>query len=181
MEISIFEQTITSLLSLILGVFCGVFYDFIKIFRIVLVEEYNIKFKERQKIKVFPKIQNPVLKETSKKENIYKILVISAFDIFYFLSLIPVFCIYTYVMSDGILRWYIFVFALLGVITYKFTLGRLSAHILSYLSYYLHILFLYLMYFIKIPIKKLKNKIKISKKIKNKKKTSQKIIYNFGK
>ena len=119
MEVSILKQTISALLSIVLGLYCGVFYDVIKIFRLIFVKEYCKSFKEKIRGKAFPKIKDLSCVLENKKRRAVNIILVGVFDLLFFISLIPVFCIFTYATSNGVLRWYIFVFALLGVYTYK--------------------------------------------------------------
>ena len=70
MEISIYNQLLTVLFSVVLGAFCGIIYDLVKIFRKILVKEYNKKLINKQSKKQYKGISNPIFKRKSKK---YKI------------------------------------------------------------------------------------------------------------
>lgn len=189
MEISIYNQLTTVLFSIVLGAFCGILYDIVKIFRNVLVQNYSEKFKIKHLNKTFKGINNPLLNRISKKSKIYSYITIMLFDILYFILLTPIFCIFTYIMNDGIVRWYIFVFSLLGFTGYKISIGRLFGAIIDYFSFYLRILIIYLVKFIKIPFKRLNLRAKIDiikAKAKNKNKTKaevgkRELIIQFGK
>ena len=189
MEISIYNQLITVLFSLALGALCGILYDIVKISRNVLVPNYSEKFKIKQSNKQYKGINNPILKKISKKYKIYAYIIIMLSDIIYFILLTPVFCIFTHIMNDGIVRWYIFVFSLVGFIIYKISIGRFFGSIIDYFSFYLRILIQYLISFIKIPLKKLNLKQKISaikEKIKRKDiiksdESKREILIKYGK
>lgn len=189
MEISIYNQLTTVLFSIVLGAFCGILYDIVKIFRNVLVQNYSEKFKIKHLNKTFKGINNPLLNRISKKSKIYSYITIMLFDILYFILLTPIFCIFTYIMNDGIVRWYIFVFSLLGFTGYKISIGRLFGAIIDYFSFYLRILIIYLVKFIKIPLKKLNLKQKINtlkgkfkrKNIKNLNESKREVLIQFGK
>lgn len=189
MEISIYNQLITVLFSIILGPFCGVLYDLIKIFRKVFVLEYSEKFIIKQSRKEYKGINNPILRKKSRRYKIYSYITTMFFDIFYFILLTPVFCVFTYIMNNGIIRWYIFVFSLVGFVLYKISIGRLFGSIIDYFSFYLRILILYLIKFIKIPLKKLNLKQKISsikEKVKrkdmiNSNESHREVLIQFGK
>lgn len=189
MEISIYNQLLTVLFSVVLGAFCGILYDLVKIFRKILVPEYNKKLINKQSKKQYKGISNPIFKRKSKKYKIYSYIITMLFDIFYFIILTPAFCIFTYIMNNGIVRWYIFVFSLIGFVLYKVSIGRISGSIIDCFSFQLRILILYLIKFIKIPLKKLNLKQKINtlkgkferKNIKNLNESKREVLIQFGK
>lgn len=189
MEISIYNQLLTVIFSVVLGAFCGILYDLVKIFRKILVKEYNKKLINKQSKKQYKGISNPIFKRKSKKYKIYSYIITMLFDIFYFIILTPVFCIFTYIMNNGIVRWYIFVFSLIGFVLYKVSIGRISGSIIDSFSFQLRILILYLIKFIKIPLKKLNLKQKINtlkgkfkrKNIKNLNESKREVLIQFGK
>mgnify|MGYP003304112812 CR=1 FL=1 len=65
MEISIYNQLLTVLFSVVLGAFCGILYDLVKIFRKILVPEYNKKLINKQSKKQYKGISNPIFKSNS--------------------------------------------------------------------------------------------------------------------
>lgn len=188
MEISISKQLLTVLLSIVLGLFCGVIYDLFKVFRVVITHNYDEKVAVKLKEKQFKKITNPVMSKESKSHKIINQIVVSLTDIIYFLTLLPVFCVFTYVTNEGQFRWFIFVFALLGAIAYKKSFGRLNGLVIAYFGFYFSVLIAHLLYFLKIPIKMLNSKIKnyllnkkAEKKVKNRESTNKELLISFGK
>ncbi len=188
MEISLYNQLLTVLFSFVLGIPCGLLYDLFKVIRCALMPSYTEKFISKHINKEYKRIENPI-KEKKSSSKIPLYIFIGILDVLYFIFLIPVFCIFTYIMNDGILRWYIFFFSLLGFVVYKITIGRINAVIIDYMSFYLRVLLKYLIFFVKMPINKLKekqNEIKIKLKKKNekandKKETERNVLISFGK
>lgn len=188
MEISISKQLLTVLFSIVLGLFCGIIYDLFKIFRVVITQNYDEKTLNKLKEKQFKRITNPIMSKEIKSHKAIKLIVVGLLDIIYFFTLLPIFCVFTYVTNEGEFRWFIFVFALFGVIAYKKSFGRLNGLIIAYFSFYFNVLVAYLLFFSKIPIKRLNNKIKMyfsSRKAKKKEKireiANKELLISFGK
>ena len=93
----------------------------------------------------------------------------------YFISITPLFAIFTYAFSNGIVRWYIILFAFIGFILYYFTVGKLLNPVYEYILFLIKIFFEYVKFGIMFPFKKLKKYVKTKV---NKPKKSQKSSTN---
>lgn len=159
MEISFAEQLLVALNSVLLGLGLGAFYDLIRIVRVLLGVSYVNKFNLRLKNIRLPLIKNP-LNSDRKKKKIAEGIMIFITDIVYFFVATLVMTIYTYHINFGIVRWYIFAGAIVGVLFYYVTLGKLVISISECIAFFTKVAFLYLVYFISRPFSFLYVKIK---------------------
>ncbi len=176
MEISIENQLLTILNSVFLGLFCGVIYQFFKALELPLVRSYSSNFVLKNKDKTFGSIINPLCKE--EKKNILKKFLQALLDVLYFITLTPLFAIFFYEMSNGIIRWYVFAFSLVGFIVFEKTIGKIIRKALEYIGFYLEILFSFILYKTQ---KALKRIFKRKPKVKKYKKQKEQVILSFGK
>ena len=176
MEISISNQLITVIYSIILGIILGAIYQIFDILGVLVERNYSYKFKEKMKDKKFTPIINPILKKESRKT--LKNIVLAIIDFSYFIVITPVFVVFIYENNNGVVRWYIFLFSLIGFVIFKATVGKILKIITEYISFYLEVLSFYIIYYIK---KKLKMIIK-KKKTKKEKKApkSNQVIISYG-
>ena len=192
MEISIKYQLISTMYSIILGFFTGLIYDWMKILRKLLIGEISSKTQQKiLKIK-FPLIN---LKFNDLSLNFRKKSAYFIFDILFFLILTPIMLIFTYVVSNGTLRWYIIVGTFIGFLCYYYTISKIVLFVYEYVIVILKIFASYIIYFIKIPLSMLNLKIKrvfnrfiMKKKSKKEKKLAtekeenrQLLLYSFKK
>ena len=147
MEISIFNQLLTILNSVFIGMLSCVIYEIFMLARIPLIREYSSGFVKKMKEKDFGKIKNQINKE--KRHKILKISIHCVFDFLYFIFLTPIYAIFFYETSNGIVRWYAFLFSLVGFFVFKKTVGRIIEKALEYIGFYLEISVSYIIYKIK--------------------------------
>lgn len=159
MEISIFDQLMAILYSLLLGAFIGNIYNAFKMIRVFIFGGMSEKLKNKLYNHCFPlikKIPQPKNKNLSKRIELVFLIV---WDILFFIVITPIIQIFTYVTSFGVVRYYIFIGMALGFIIYYFTIGKLFKAIYEHLFFALAILFEYVKYPFKRLILALKKKI----------------------
>ena len=177
MEILIRNQNKAVVLSLVLGVFVGVLYDFFKLFREILLPREICYIKNAKKDET----------KRTKLQNFVKKSVVAIFDLSFFAVLSPIFCVFTYITVNGRFRWFIFAAAFLGAVLYKISLGRPVGIVILNLSSALYKLRHFAFEKIKIPLSKLSGKIKSYKVAKRKKreeilkKKQRKVVFSYGK
>ncbi len=180
MEISIYNQLIASLYSIILGSLCWGIYELIKLIRMIFYWDYSEKFRLKMGNKEYKTIKNP-LNIKIKGEKKIRFVVALIFDLLYFLILSIIFPIFIYIANGGVFRWYIFAFALLGFVIFKISLGKLLNITLEYINYYTKVLLLRLLNPIKRLIYKIRRKMK-TKRVKEKKEKlkERQILFSYG-
>ncbi len=178
MEISFASQLFVFLASLILGLVLGVLYDVIRIIRALLGISYINRFTQRLKVLRLPLIKNPLCK-AGVHSRTFDSIIIFITDVVYFLIVTLALMIYIYHMNSGIVRWYIFAGAMIGMLMYYITIGRLVISVSEYIVFFLKVIFSYLSFFISKPfillyskIKPCFSRIRLPKKRKNKSKQS---------
>ncbi len=176
MEVSILNQLVTALLSIFLGVLCVVIYQVFKIPFFLIEGQYSYKFKEKMRDKVFLPILNPVNKV--KKKRILKSILLILSDFSYFLFITPIFVLFFYETSNGIVRWYVFFFSIIGFLIFEGTVGKLATKTIEYISFYIQISFSYITYMMKKQFKKI---FKRKKKRTHKDNKENKILISYGK
>ena len=118
MEISIKYQLITTLFSVVLGLFIGLIYDCFKITRRFLLDEISVALQNKVCKINFPLIK---LNFNRKKFKFKHKFTYFTLDILFFIVIIPIVQIFIYAASNGIVRWYIF----LGIIAREFFFFKL--------------------------------------------------------
>ncbi len=176
MEISIENQLLTILNSLFLGVMSGVIYQIFVIFELPFVRCYSNDFIAKKQAEDFVNIKNPL--KNSKKNVVFKMIMQAFFDFFYFLVLTPIYAIFFYKMSNGVVRWYVFFFSIVGFLIFQKTIGKILKNILQHIGFYFEVLFLYLIFIMK---KTFKRFIKIKPKKKEIKRQNEKVLLSYGK
>lgn len=179
MEISIFQQTEASIYAFLLGILCWGLYELIKLLRMVFCWEYSEKFRNKMSKKTYKRIINPT--NNTKINEKVKFILLLVFDILYFIVLTNIFSIFIYIINGGVVRWYIFAFALFGFTTVKVSLGKVVNLVLEYLNYYINIAIQAFFVPIKGVMKRLKNRIKQKKTRKITKKSKKTMIISYGK
>ncbi len=193
MEISIVDQLIVSAMSLVLGIVFGAIYDIVRIWRTFLGIDYESKGVERLRRLKFPLIKNPLTKK-EKQGKLAQGIVLFITDIIYFLAITIIMIIFVYYVNSGVVRWYIFIGAMLGLLIYYFTVGKIVISVSEYIKFGIKVVMSYLVYFILRPfapiVNFLKTKIiKIREKISIRKETkkpkielkNRKNVYKIGK
>lgn len=150
MEISFAHQLWVFIMSFIVGIFYGVIYDFIRIIRCLLGIRYNTKI-----IKVFDKVQLPLIKKTNKNKKRYNSLkenvIIVVTDIAYFFVITVFTSIFVYSVNNGRARWFMYVMFILGFMLYYFTVGRLVILLSGMITFFIRAIFAYVLFFIRAP------------------------------
>lgn len=152
MEVSIKVQLLTILYSSVFGVCLGVIYDCFKIVRRFLCFQTSNKV-----ISFYSKIKFPLISLKFSHPNIktkHKIIYF-IFDILYFLFITPMSLIFIYAVSNGIVRWFIIFGAIVGFAIYYISISKIILFVYEFIFCFLRILVLYLVLFIKIPLKKM--------------------------
>ncbi|MBQ8545541.1 MAG: spore cortex biosynthesis protein YabQ [Clostridia bacterium] len=130
------------------------------------------------KDKKFTPIINPIFK--SQNNVIVKNILIAILDITYFIILTPIFIVFIYESNNGIVRWYIFFFSVIGFTFFSLTIGKLARKITEYVSFYLEVLLSYISYHTKKCLKRVfKKRNKKEKKTENKQSINN-IIISYG-
>lgn len=150
MEISIQEQFIALAMSALIGIFLGAVYDAVKILRSLLGISNANKMTERLKKIRLPLIKNPNLKEKKANKTFQKVILFFT-DILYFVVATLVMMVFIYYINFGIVRWYIFLGAILGMLLYHALLDGFVISVFETIMFFLRILVLYLVYFISKP------------------------------
>lgn len=163
MEVSIKSQLLAILYAVIFGLFLGVFYDFVRSARILIVGSYDFKNKSKFLNKKLSKLKT---KETSVRS---EKIVIFITDILYFILISPFAAIFMYATSSGIVRWYLFLGFGIGIIIYFFTLRRLIKPVYEAIIILIRLAFEY----VKRPLKRILNMLKDALKKQRKKKKSK--------
>lgn len=193
MEISIVDQLIVSAMSLVLGIVFGAIYDIVRIWRTFLGIDYESKGVERLRRLKFPLIKNPLTKK-EKQGKLAQGIVLFITDIIYFLAITIIMIIFVYYVNSGVVRWYIFIGAMLGLLIYYFTVGKIVISVSEYIKFGIKVVMSYLVYFIlrpfapivnffKTKIIKIREKISIRKETKKPKieLKNRKNVYKIGK
>ncbi len=187
MEISLASQLFVFIASVILGLVLGALYDVIRIIRALLGISYINRFTQRLKELRLALIKNPLFKEGAHSRT-FDSIIIFVTDVVYFLAVTLALMIYIYHMNSGIVRWYIFAGAIVGMLMYYVTIGRLVISVSEYIVFFLKVIFSYLSFFISRPfillylkIKPCFSKIKLHKKRKNKSQKQRVELVKIGK
>ena len=180
-------------MSLVLGIVFGAIYDIVRIWRTFLGIDYESKGVERLRRLKFPLIKNPLTKK-EKQGKLAQGIVLFITDIIYFLAITIIMIIFVYYVNSGVVRWYIFIGAMLGLLIYYFTVGKIVISVSEYIKFGIKVVMSYLVYFILRPfapiVNFLKTKIiKIREKISIRKETkkpkielkNRKNVYKIGK
>jgi hypothetical protein len=157
MDVSIKNQLLTILFSLILGILFGLIYDIFKIVRMFIIGQISDRTKN-----IFLKIKLPLikLKFNCEKLNVKEKIVYLIFDIMFFIVITPIMQIFIYAFSNGIVRWYIFLGAFIGSMIYYATISRINLIIYEYIFMLVKIILTYILHFIILPFKKISRIIK---------------------
>lgn len=117
--------------AFLLGAFFCVVYDVIRIARLFLgIKNHN----------VFNKIEKIFLNKFVEKKKIgkvYESVVMGITDIIFFVIISIFMMIFIHIANSGNVRWYIYVMALLGFISYYKTLGKVVISLSLPLVYYI--------------------------------------------
>ena len=172
MEVSIKSQLLAIFYAIILGVILGIIYDFLRIFRVLLLGSYDLKLKNRLlRLKIF----NIINIEENKRERSSKTekIIIFLFDLLYFIVITPILAVFIYATSSGIVRWYLFFGFGVGIIIHFLTVRRIFKPVYETLIFLIRITVEYIKYPFKMALKRLKMLFK-RKKIRKKRKLPKK-------
>lgn len=194
MEVLIEYQLLTTLFSIILGVFIGLIYDMFKILRILSGLDFSKKVHNKILKLKLPLIKQIIAVKNNKFNHTMRSILYLIWDLLFFITIIPIVQIFVYATSSGIARWYIFAGGFLGFVLYYYTLSKLISPLYEYLLLTIRIIFAYGIYFIKLPLKKLfyivkanlnkkieNRKIKQQSRDKKKKENERQILTSYGK
>ena len=119
-----------SVLAFLLGAFFGAVYDVIRIIRLFFgIRNYN----------VFEKIGKTYIRkfeEEKKIGKVYESIVVGVTDLIFFAIISIFMMIFVHLANSGIVRWYIYVMAVLGFISYYKTIGKVVLSLFVPIVYY---------------------------------------------
>ncbi len=167
MEVSMLVIGKMTLWAFFLGIGAGVFYDIIRITRVMIGVRYDTLKRQTDFLysKKYPLIGMLPRKE-SKFKNGLTTVIIAAGDIFFFTVMGVAVSIFLYYTNDGIFRWQVAAFSLLGFFCYYMTFGKLVISFAEILCIFLKIITKILLFTIAFPFKIMYNIIvKVSKVI----------------
>lgn len=153
MEVYIKVQLLTTLYSSLFGVILGIIYDCFKIIRRFLCFQTSNKV-----VSIYEKIRFPLISFKLSNETIktkHKIIYF-IFDVLYFLFITPISLIFTYAVSDGIVRWYIILGATFGFAIYNLSVSKIILFVYEFIFCFFRIVLSYMSFFIKLPLNKIK-------------------------
>lgn len=148
MEVSMLDQLLVFFASILIGAVLGIIYDAIRGIRAVFGIQYKTKFGDRLKNLKFPIIKNPL---NRKKSRIADGISLFITDIIYFVLATFVLVIFIYYINDGIVRWYIFAGAIVGMLAYYFSVGRLFISIIELILFFIRVMLAYFFHFLFLP------------------------------
>ena len=176
MEISIESQLLAIFNSFFLGILLGVIYQFFKAFELPLIRNCYGDFDPKNKAKLRKNTINHSKKGENKK--ILKKSLQVLLDFLYFVAISPIYAIFFYEMSDGVVRWYVFAFSLAGFIVFQKTIGKIIGKAMDFIEFHLENLFAFFFYKFKSVIMRI---FKKRAKAKKSKKSKERIILSYGK
>ena len=185
MHISIKSQIITTLFSIVLGILLGFIFEIFNTLKLLFGSEPSEKIKKRIcKLKHFQVKR----REVYKISKIHKWIIDFVFDLLFFVFITPIMQIYIYAFSNGIVRWYIILGAIIGYLLYYVTIGRIIRYVLEYIFIFLKAMLQFLMHYIILPFRKVFEFFKMrfekcygTRKRKQSDKTASKnIIFSYG-
>ena len=172
-------------MSLIFGVFVGILYDIFKLARLVVLPQNNLNSRLMKKRR--GRTEQKAEKAPKNTSKIAETIVVATIDLSFCLLLCPIFCVFTYITVNGRFRWFIFVGAFIGALTYKITLGRPLGVVICHFSYLIFRFRGFAFNKLKIPLKKLSDKIKLGREAKRRKREEnaqskrRKVVFSYGK
>ena len=177
MDVSIKEQLLCALYSVILGIFLGNIYNIFKTVRCLIFGQTSEKLENKLKSIRFPLIKEIRLKKKGLKSKTAQTIFLFFWDILYFIFITPFVLVFIFATSYGIPRWYIFLGAFLGFLIYHLTVGVLFKRIFEVVIFVLIIIkeyvklpFKWLYMLIMNKIKYILNKMKEKRALKRKNK-----------
>ena len=156
MEVSMLEQLFIFLESVLIGAFLGVVYDFVRSVKTCLGVPYTTKLTEKLKGIRFKYIRNPLVKKPSGFNGV--ITFIS--DIIYFLIATLVLMVFLYYKNNGIVRWYVFLGAIIGMLIYYVSIGKLIGMGIEVLFFFARVVCYHILSLLARPFQLLSSKIK---------------------
>lgn len=186
MEISIYNQLLENLYSLLLGFFCWIVYEIIKQFRMIFYCDFSEDFRLKMSKKEYKRIKNPINIKIKGEKKI-KFIVTLIFDLIFFFILSIAFSVFIYIVNGGVFRWYIFAFSFMGFVISKVTIGRLLNRVFEHINYYFRVLVLLIITPIKNKYINIRKKIKAKReeksteKAKKEKEKLRNILISYGK
>lgn len=163
MEISIFDQCISVLKFLLVGIYFGFIYDVVKLFRCLFCPSFSVKFYEKHVLNKYECVFR-------KNHRIFDKIVMAIFDFLFFIIITPQMCIFVYGYCNGNVRWFIFFGTLVGFILYKISIGRFFGFLIQFFVFYIKVWIFKLCSPLLQKIKILFSKTKKRKKSKQKRK-----------
>ena len=189
MEIYISDQLTCIVYAILLGIFYGLIYDFLKHIR----NFFNNKLTIKALKEALDKRNNLFLKNINKinykKTTLAYKIKLFFWDLLFFIIITPITQIFIYATSFGIVRWYIFFAIGVGFMLYYVALSKLTRYVFEPIVF----LFIILKEYIKLPFKRLikslkykamlrknKKQLKLKNREEMKKKTNRKELLCYG-
>jgi len=178
---SFVHHVTVALLSFLLGAFFSLIYDGVRILRLFLGIQNRNVFKKIWRIEISRYV------EEKRIGRVYESIVMIFTDLFFFFIISVIMAIFVHISNSGIVRWYIYVMATLGFISYYKTVGKVVMSLSVLIVYYVKRAVLSALRTLLYPINRIRTKISnkrkekaISKKEKEEK-SSRKILLHMGK
>lgn len=151
MEISITAQLWATLYSVIVGAFLGLAYDFVRIGRVLCGLRLGT-VSSKLEGKCLPLV-GEYRRPDGKVGRVFGDIFVFVGDIAYFIFASVVFCVFVFHANYGNSRWFLVAGCFLGFCAYFFTVGKLVMAFSDVIRFILVSLFLYLRYFLFLPVK----------------------------
>jgi len=149
MEESILHQLTVTGYAAIFGVFAGVFFDLIRMFRSALCFSFlRIGTTERLFCREWPLIGRIPQKQGDEKKET-AVCFITDLLFWFILSITSV--LFLFFFNDGIFRWFFAMGAIFGFSVYYLSVSRLVLLFFHYILFFLKLFFRYVLHFLSIP------------------------------
>ncbi|MEE0970514.1 MAG: spore cortex biosynthesis protein YabQ [Clostridia bacterium] len=154
MEVSMIVLGKMTLWAFFLGIAFGIFYDVIRITRVMLGVTYGTAKGSAEFLysRTYPLIGQIIRKESKAKEKLLTFIV-AAGDVIFCTVMGASFCIFLYYTNDGIFRWQAVAATAIGFFVYYKTIGAIILYFAEIISIFLKILTKILLYAIAFPFR----------------------------
>ncbi len=163
MDISLSNQLLGFVYSLVIGIFLGTIYDVFRIVRIFLGMGYRDKSAGKYDDIRLPFIGSRNERNIRRKKNengqsepsgkkfikfseLFKDIAVFFQDILYFLIAAPIFIIFIYHANNGEIRWFLGLGAFAGFMLYYFTIGHLVMLVSELIIFIIRTIFSYILF-----------------------------------
>ena len=182
---TIFEESLIAFKFILVGIFFAfIYYLFVILKRLLILDSFSLKFKIKKSGKKYKKCKNPFDYNITKAKRIKNRVVELIIDLLYFILITPMMAVFLFGYNNGKTRWYLYLSVLIGFFIYRIILGKLSLILIENLTFNILLLFSFSFNYVSAPVKAILRKIKAKKrvkKVKEKVDNSKVVIYSYGK